>query len=212
MKMIVTNKASEQYSLAVPLADGTVITELIDVGDRCIICNIDPYDINTVNLLKDEVFTTKKLCVEFVCDARDLVGLGLQRVYDEGTEVPTGICLTEMDFVGDGVTATSSSEGRVTVTISGTVGGITPDRFKSDVHLGGTLDGVNRVFTTPDKFVEGTIGVIHNGTIQSERVGTSGDYLLSESGGVGTGFDTITFCSLIPKATSRLRAFYITDA
>ena len=80
--------------------------------------------------------------------------------------------------------------------VSGT--GTTPLNFafKQDVSLIGTQDGSNRVFTTPDKFIQGIYGnnsfairVRFNTRVLVDDV----DYMVSESGGAGTGFDTVTF-------------------
>lgn len=56
--------------------------------------------------------------------------------------------------------------------------------------LTGLINGINTVFTTAVDFVAGTEAVFFNGVRQSP--GASNDYVISESGGGGTGFDTIT--------------------
>ncbi len=76
--------------------------------------------------------------------------------------------------------------------------------------LSGVQNSINRVFTTPDFFLATHFEVFHNGRRLTELVGTAGDYTLSESGGVGTGFDTVTFISFKPKPNSVLRANYVT--
>jgi hypothetical protein len=61
-----------------------------------------------------------------------------------------------------------------------------------DIEPLGVIDGSNLVFTTPEKFIQSvplTILVYRNG--QRQMLG--GDYTVSESGGFGTGYDTITF-------------------
>jgi hypothetical protein len=69
----------------------------------------------------------------------------------------------------------------------------------------GTIDGVNLSFTTPQKFVGGTLRQHFNGV----RVYEPDDYAASESGGAGTGYDTVTFVAgLIPKIGDRLLADY----
>jgi hypothetical protein len=57
--------------------------------------------------------------------------------------------------------------------------------------LAGPINNVNTVFTTSQDFVPGTEAVYYNGVRQRE--GVTNDYVRSESGGIGTGFDTITF-------------------
>lgn len=81
-----------------------------------------------------------------------------------------------------------------------------------NIELVGTKDGTNRVFTTPDKFLHGTyygaepqIRLMHNG----RRLIEQDDFTVSESGGVGTGFDTITMVSFAPVSRSRLIADYV---
>lgn len=88
-----------------------------------------------------------------------------------------------------------------------------PYLFKNEIPLIGSVDGVNRIFNTPDKFIQGTyfgnifkIFVTHNGHILFEGI----DYVVSESGGPGTGFDTITIKSFTPRANhSILYASYV---
>ena len=55
---------------------------------------------------------------------------------------------------------------------------------------GGPIDGVNKDFTTAAKFLETSLRVYKNG--QRLREGATIDYVISESGGSGSGFDTIT--------------------
>ncbi len=86
------------------------------------------------------------------------------------------------------------------------------------IALVGPQDGSNRVFrTTPDFFVHDPsvsgrdIEVFHNGRrlILTELADPSqGDFIPSESGGIGTGFDTITLLTFAPFAQSTLVADY----
>jgi len=59
----------------------------------------------------------------------------------------------------------------------------------------GAKNGVNKDFTTADFFIHEVAGrsvkVYLNGVRQNEGVGC--DYTVTESGGVGTGYDTIVF-------------------
>jgi len=68
--------------------------------------------------------------------------------------------------------------------------------------LTGLINGVNTVFTTSADFEAGTEAVYFNGLRQHPGVGN--DYIISESGGVGTGFDTITF-AVAPRARAGSR-------
>ena len=61
----------------------------------------------------------------------------------------------------------------------------------------GLVNGANTVFTTSSDFQPGTEIVYFNGLRQTEGVGC--DYVRSESGGVGTGYDTLTF-AVAPRA------------
>lgn len=63
--------------------------------------------------------------------------------------------------------------------------------------LTGVINGVNTVFTTAVDFVAGSEAVYFNGVRQHPGVGN--DYTISESGGAGTGYDTVTF-AIAPRA------------
>lgn len=95
---------------------------------------------------------------------------------------------------------------------------LAPVFVRTGYTLVGPKDGANRIFrTTPDHFVHdpgGTgkdIEVWHNGR---RLIWTSvanpalGDFTVSESGGVGTGFDTITLLTFAPVGSSTLVADY----
>lgn len=77
--------------------------------------------------------------------------------------------------------------------------------------LVGTKDGVNQSFTIPDpEFVqigETVIRVFYNG--QRLRLGSGNDYTVSESGGVGTGYDTVTLVGVAPFPQEELTADYL---
>lgn len=92
-----------------------------------------------------------------------------------------------------------------------------PFVFKQNVTLDGTKDDINREFTVPapDKFIDGTLGanifrilVKHDGRELVQGV----DYFVSESGGVGTGFDTVTFISFVPGPEDTIFADYVVEA
>jgi len=83
--------------------------------------------------------------------------------------------------------------------------------LKYDIHLIGMQDGSNRVFYLPDIFIEGLfmgnefhIEVFHNG----RRLLKGSEFTISESGGVGTGYNTVNFKNLVPISSSTLRANY----
>jgi hypothetical protein len=73
--------------------------------------------------------------------------------------------------------------------------------------LAGPKDGVNRTYTAPEKFRPETIIVYRNGVTQDQ--GPAGDYVAVESGGPGTGYDTVQFGSQLPPlAVEKLFADY----
>lgn len=83
-------------------------------------------------------------------------------------------------------------------------------RPKTSVVPSGVIDGANVVFLTPDKF-------LHDGTsnemlyLRGVRLkeGVGNDYLVSESGGVGAGYDTITFDRAPRSGDTILIDYYI---
>jgi hypothetical protein len=111
------------------------------------------------------------------------------------------------DFLGDGI-----------LSLKDLSAGFGIVRVRVGVPLVGPLDGTNRVFrTTPDYFVHDlagngkTIEVWHNGRrlIQTATHNPGvGDYWVEESGGVGTGYDTINLLTFAPVGRSSLVANY----
>jgi hypothetical protein len=87
-------------------------------------------------------------------------------------------------------------------------------RRKTGVPFMGTLDGINRTFRTPDKYEHRnglSIDVFHNGRRLVEASVPSpeyGDFVCTESGGVGTGFDTIVLLTFTPSVRSVIVADY----
>jgi hypothetical protein len=86
---------------------------------------------------------------------------------------------------------------------------IARDRFRWNIDLLGVKNGVNNVFTTPEDFEQVgnlVISIYWNG----RRLKLNGDYTVAESGGVGTGYDQVTFLfSKSPVSSSILTADYI---
>lgn len=96
-------------------------------------------------------------------------------------------------------------------------GGITeiPFIFKQGQELIGVKDGINPIFTTPDNFIQGIFGnnefrilIRHNGRALQE--GT--DYIVSESGGIGTGYDTIIFKCTLPDEDDEVVIDYVMES
>ena len=88
-----------------------------------------------------------------------------------------------------------------------------PYALKQQIPLIGTQDGINKIFTIPDIFLNGTYGnnefrvlIRHNGRDLVENK----DYFVGESGGPGTGFDTIILC-FAPRDVSVLVADYYVE-
>lgn len=92
------------------------------------------------------------------------------------------------------------------------VQGVTTGQYLTNRPLAGALDKANRVFTTLESFLPDTFTLTHNGR-RLERAGipmpSSGDYHLSESGGAGSGFDTVTILRFSPSSRSKLYADYV---
>lgn len=88
--------------------------------------------------------------------------------------------------------------------------------FRIGLDLLGPTDGLNRVFTTPAKFVhvvgQQTIEVFHNGRRLRQALIEDpglGDYFVFEGGGFGTGFDSIKTLTFTPSAISKLVANFV---
>lgn len=85
--------------------------------------------------------------------------------------------------------------------------------WRQEISLIGIKNGSNRIFYTPEKFVNGLfttgdvfhIEIKHNGKDLYESV----DYTIAESGGAGTGYDTINLISFAPVSKSLLYANYV---
>lgn len=77
--------------------------------------------------------------------------------------------------------------------------------------LGGAINGANTTFTTTVAFVHGGVGtekLYYNGVLLEEGLGC--DYEAQESGGAGTGFDTIEML-FTPKAGDKLAIDFVPD-
>jgi hypothetical protein len=84
-------------------------------------------------------------------------------------------------------------------------------QFKDEIPLIGMKNGVNKTFYTPDKFINGLysgnafhIEIKHNGKAIYENI----DYTIGESGGPGTGYDTLNLIQFAPLVKSTLFAWY----
>jgi len=98
-------------------------------------------------------------------------------------------------------------------TFDGYVSAEVPYLWRNEFSMIGPRNNSNRTFTVApgDKFLEGNfkdnefhIIVEHNG----RRLIQNCDFIISESGGIGTGYDTITFISFVPNPRSEIVADY----
>jgi len=95
------------------------------------------------------------------------------------------------DHIGDAQTINNVG-GNVIIENGGSVTIAAPRHIRQPFNE--APNGVIVTFTTPVKFVRTGVDreeVFHNGVLQEDGVGN--DYTVSESGGVGTGFDTVNF-------------------
>lgn len=215
MKMIITNLGSLQYSLDVPLADGQVIRELIEPRDTIEILDIDPWDVNTYKILRNEVFVTQNLYVCFESEPDDLPCLfDFARLNLEKEGVPVAGTYSTLNFKGSVTVVPSATPGTADITITGSSvsGVVTIDSVREYVTLLGAQDDSNLVYTIPDKAINDPpklqLKVYRNGVRCNPGAGN--DYTVSESGGAGTGYDTITFATgTAPRADECLWADYV---
>lgn len=94
-------------------------------------------------------------------------------------------------------------------------GGTSTYLWKENIDLIGLQNGMNRTFFTPDLFLDGNfegnsfnISVFHNGRKMARDL----EYTIAESGGPGTGFNTVNFVSFSPISSSTIRATYAIKA
>ena len=81
-------------------------------------------------------------------------------------------------------------------------------KHRYEVPLSGLVDGSNTSFTTPELFRQSppnfSIAVYYNG----QRILLNDDFTVQESGGVGTGYDTVSTL-FTPKAGDKIWADYV---
>lgn len=127
-------------------------------------------------------------------------------------DLPTiGVRLFQVRMVqdaGSGVASAYYWNGSIWLRL--TDSGASAGRLKTNVELSGAVDGTNTVFTTPDYFLHDGVSnemLYLRGVRLKEGVGS--DYLASESGGVGAGYDTITFDRAPRSGDTILIDYYI---
>jgi hypothetical protein len=121
----------------------------------------------------------------------------------------------DIDAIRDSNSVISRSQsallGSITVTLCT---GITR---KYGIQLSGIKNSINRLFFTTDNFIHDsllgeTIVVHHNGRkLRQSFTGgvTGGEYIPFESGGSGTGYDSVYLLSFSPNSYSNLEADYL---
>jgi hypothetical protein len=132
----------------------------------------------------------------------------------------TWACLGSGSAVTTGLgTNTVSADGGVTNTAGQTVdmtyikGGDpdptdTPTVLRTEVVPAGVKNGVNTIYTTPDFYQQDSpVGIMVHFNGMRLLEGATDDFVASESGGAGTGFDTITL-AVAPKSKDQLHVDY----
>jgi len=84
----------------------------------------------------------------------------------------------------------------------------TPMTWRWQVEVLGPKNGLNLTYTTPEKFIPGSIQLYRNGS-RLMRNGPASDFSVTESGGLGTGYDTITLSAFPPKSNENLFSDYL---
>lgn len=83
-------------------------------------------------------------------------------------------------------------------------------RYRWNIPLLGDKNGANLVYHTPEPFLQTqatAIRVQRNGV--RLELGVDADYVISESGGPGTGWDTVTLNAFPPRDWEKLTADYV---
>lgn len=85
-------------------------------------------------------------------------------------------------------------------------------RQRWNIALLGPRDGVNLTFTTPEPFLTAAYFpfLVYRNGIRLE-LGFGNDYTIGESGGPGTGYDTVILQAYPPRLTEKVTADYIAD-
>lgn len=88
---------------------------------------------------------------------------------------------------------------------------IAASKFREQVTLLGDKNGVNRTYTLPpgEKAVHNPANGLRVKVYFDTRRLQDSEYVVEESGGVGTGFDQITTTAFAPRSNSSLFADYI---
>lgn len=140
-------------------------------------------------------------------------GAGTVIVWENGTVVGP---FSTLNLVGDDVdvTVNSGDSNVADISIPSFTDSITA-RVRENRTLVGAYDSANRVYTLPDgdKALHLDVGpqikVYHGGRrLTYGSLAVPGDYVVVESSGVGTGFDTIILTRFAPRSNRCLVADY----
>lgn len=89
---------------------------------------------------------------------------------------------------------------------------IPADDFRFDIAPSGTKDGINATFVLPggEKAIHSPGGIVIRAYKNGRRLqlGAGCDFTVSESGGAGTGYDTLTY-ETAPKSDDNLVVDFI---
>lgn len=121
----------------------------------------------------------------------------------------------DIDAIRDLNSLLSKSHSTFTGTI--TISLCTGITRRYGIQLIGSKDSLNRIFSTPEQFIHDsllgeTIVIHHNGRkLKQSTTGSvvEGEYIPFESGGAGTGYDSIYFLAFTPNFLSNLEADYL---
>jgi hypothetical protein len=166
------------------------------------------------SLLKGEI--REKLItqnIQVIYSDVDLVQFNTnQAIYLTNIGITTGVYIT-VDQTSGIVTNNISSQSSSSSSIS--IGGSSISYlFINEASLIGLQNGINRAFFTSNIFIDGyyqsnyfCIEVFHNGRKLVKNI----DFTISESAGIGTGYNTVNFKNFSPISSSVIRANYVIE-
>ena len=82
-------------------------------------------------------------------------------------------------------------------------------QLRFSIELTGAKDGFNQVYATPEPFMTEPIAIMIRVFLNGQRLTYEHDFLISESGGPGTGYDRIVLIDTRPLSFDELRADYM---
>ena len=81
-------------------------------------------------------------------------------------------------------------------------------KLRFGVAVSGAINGSNRIFTAPEKFLVTSSGIEPQVYYNGQRLVRGDDYVLSEAGGPGSGYDVFTF-EFSPRSGDKVQVDYI---